>query len=81
MSPEGTEFVQDGTRTIIPDEQRDMHFKKIIEELNKWGLSHTILSGDYKYREIIVENFIKKILPSDKNEETLSYIGDKLNGK
>ena len=62
MSPEGTEFVQDGTRTVIPEENRKIHFHKIIEELDKWNISYTILSGDYNYRTSIVETFVEKII-------------------
>jgi NadR type nicotinamide-nucleotide adenylyltransferase len=62
MAPQGTKFVQDGTRTVVPEENRNIHLQKIIQELDKWGISYTILSGDYDYRTSIVEQYVEKWL-------------------
>lgn len=67
MSPEGTEFVQDGTRTVIPKENRKIHFDKIIKELDKWGISYTILTGDYKNRTSVVRKFAEKYVQEEIN--------------
>ena len=81
MYPKLTEAVQDGTRKFLDYQARTKHYDMIIAELKKWEISHTVLTGDHKFRESMVENYIKKILPSDSNEETLSYVANKLNGK
>lgn len=67
MSPEGTEFVQDGTRTVIPKEDRQMHFDEIIKELNKWNIPYTVLRGDYKERHSVVKKFVEKLVQEEVN--------------
>jgi NifB/MoaA-like Fe-S oxidoreductase len=54
----------------VPEENRNIHLKKIIQELDKWGISYTILSGDYDYRTSVVEQYVEKWLM--KEEEITS---------
>jgi len=62
MEPNNVDSVQDGTRKYISKEERNNHFKRIIQELNKWGLSYTVLTGDYNDRNKSVEIFVKQVL-------------------